>query len=116
MATSWTSRFDPARFLAAVRDGTSEGLQAGAELVLTDSQRRVPFIKGELAASGDSGLVGPTRAAVTYRDPGAIGAHERTDIAPANGRERKFLENALNSHRSDVAEAIASAIRRRLGT
>jgi hypothetical protein len=108
-----TTNFGPAR--RAAQRGLTDGLEDAAADVLAASQKIVPYIKGELAASGDSGLVSDTRSAVTYRDRGAVGAHERLDIQPANGRQRKYLETALTSSRRETLQTIGKHVRRRLG-
>lgn len=123
MAKSWTSTFDVKPVLETTQQGVREGMEQAAALVLADSQRRVPYEKGDLSRSGNSGLTtdrrfsaGNTQAAVTYTDRGAVDAHERTDVPAANGRERKFLESAMNSTRTEAAAVIAAGVRRKLGT
>lgn len=102
--------------LAAFRRGGALGLEEAAHELLADSLLIVPYEKGELAASGNSGLLSPTRAAVTYTWYGAVYAHERLDIPPGRGRQRKYLETPMMAGRRAYAAALAGRIRRETGT
>lgn len=114
---SWTLRgADTAKIRQAVEQAAAEGLRAAAEHVFAESQRIVPNVEGKLAASGRALLVTSTRAEISYSYKGAVDAHERLDVRPANGRRRKYLESAMNSERTEAAEIIAAAVRKRIGS
>jgi hypothetical protein len=101
---------------AAFRRGTARGLEAAAAELLAESQKIVPFEKGELSRSGASGMVNDHTAAVTYTAPSAVYAHERLNIPPGHGRQRKYLETPMMTGRRIYAAALAARIRREAGT
>lgn len=101
---------------AQATDGARRGLEAAAAELLAASQEIVPYEKGELSRSGASGLVNDTKAAVTYTHPGAVPAHERVNVPPGRGRQRKYLEGPYMSGRQRWATTLAQHIRRELRT
>lgn len=98
-----------------VRAAAADGLRAGGEVVLQESDERVPLETGALRSSGKvsvdrAGL----KAAISYDTPYAVLVHEVMDNAHDAGRSAKFLETALMSRRDDAAEAVAESIREAL--
>lgn len=89
------------------------GVEKAAEHVLDVSQRDVPVDKGELKASGRVQATG-LKAQIGYTDPISIMVHENMQAQHDNGHA-KFLENALNSQRTEAAQIVAEEIRRKLG-
>jgi hypothetical protein len=102
--------------MEGVRDALAAKLDDAGELVLTDSNRRVPEDTGDLKRSGKVQRVGPEKVAVTYTDSGAVSAHEKLNVPPANGRERKYLETAFNTQREAVLRLLVAEARRSLGS
>lgn len=107
------------RVKAARVKGGRRGLLLGAQIVLQASNQRVPHETGDLerdggiSADGDTVAISYGRSAQT-RDY-AVPQHERMDLHHDSGRSAKFLENALNSTRDQVAEVLAQSIRSETG-
>jgi hypothetical protein len=101
--------------------GARRGLLLGARVVLNRSNAQVPHEEGDLERDGgisvdDSILV----AAVAYgrsaqTAPYAERQHEDLSLHHDAGRNGKYLENALNETRDQVAAVIAQAIKGELG-
>lgn len=89
-------------------------LPGAADIILKDSNRRVPEDTGDLKRSGKVVPAGAERVAVTYTDGAAVPAHEKLEVTPANGRERKYLENAMNGTKAGVLAALVAAGKRAL--
>lgn len=107
--------------LAAIVDrarrGGVTGLRLGAEHVLGESTAHVPIEERTLQDSGrvstdEAGL----RAAVSYDTPYAVVQHEDMSLQHDSGRTAKYLENAFNTQRPVVAQVIATAVRREIGS
>jgi hypothetical protein len=108
MARAWRNDIDLGR-LDGVAEQVLAALPGAGDLVLRDSNRRVPYETGDLMRSGRVTRSGEAEVAVTYTDRGAVDAHERMEVPAANGRERKYLENALNATRDEVLAHLAAA-------
>lgn len=98
--------------LGKLRKSSTRGLALAAEHVLGESNERVPLEEGTLRRSGttsvdEKGL----RAAISYDTPYATVQHEDMTLRHDNGREAKFLENAINAEKDTVREVIARTIR-----
>ncbi|MFC9934581.1 hypothetical protein [Glutamicibacter sp. NPDC127525] len=108
---SWS--FNPNRTLMQTLNGALEkGLVLGAEHVLGESNKRVPHEEGILEDAGSvSYESGKLRAAISYNTPYAAVQHEDMSLRHDNGREAKYLENALNAEKDTVGEIIAKATR-----
>lgn len=88
------------------------GLALGAEHVLGESNNRVPHEEGTLENSGSvSYESGKLRAAISYNTPYAAVQHEDMSLRHDNGREAKYLENALNAEKDTVGEIIAKSVK-----
>lgn len=108
MTVSWDG--DLARSLA--RAGIRDGLEAGAELVLQESDKLVPYQSGALEESGAVTRFTETTYVVSYaRHP--ILAHEDLTFHHKHG-QAKYLETALNANSAEVLDLIAAAVTERL--
>ncbi|WP_422389937.1 hypothetical protein [Arthrobacter sp. N1] len=89
----------------------NRGLAIAGEYVLGESNAHVPIEESLLQASG-AVVHDPARSrvAVVYDTPYAVRQHEELTYRHDAGRNAKFLENALNDHRT-IRHIIASAIR-----
>ncbi len=96
-----------------IAEAVERGLQAGADLLLDESNRKAPVEEGNLIRSGVAKAQGD-EAAVGYNTPYAIPQHEELGWRHDEGREAKFLENAQRNHANEIQEAIADEIRRAL--
>lgn len=101
--------------MRVVREAVAAALPEAAEMILSDSNRRVPEDTGDLKRSGKVVQINPDKVAVTYTDGGAVAAHEKLNVPPGNGRERKYLESAFNSERDAVFAHIVAAAKRSIG-
>ncbi|KXP12180.1 hypothetical protein AXK57_19720 [Tsukamurella pulmonis] len=93
---------------------TEAVLQAGAEHLLEEANRKAPIETGDLIRSGVARASGD-EAAVGYNTPYAARQHEELGYQHDAGREAKWLENALNNHGDAILETIAATVRRQLG-
>ena len=95
-------------------DGDVErAMQAGAELLLDESNRKAPIETGALIRSGVAKAEG-NKAAVGYNTPYAIKQHEELGYQHDQGREAKYLENALMNNKTRIFDAVADEIRQAL--
>lgn len=99
-----------------IKRAAAHGLGKWAELVLTESNARVPLDEGMLERSGVASVDGDAlEAAISYDTPYAVRQHEDMDFRHAPGREAKYLEKALNETRDTGPELVAAEIRRMTG-
>ncbi|QIK49645.1 hypothetical protein P9A14_02545 [Gordonia hongkongensis] len=96
--------------MEAVEAATARGLQAGADLLLDESNRLAPIETGDLIRSGRA-VADSEEAAVGYSSVYAIPQHEHLDWHHDDGREAKFLERALHRNADRINEAVADEIR-----
>lgn len=108
---SWS--YNPNRNLMQALNGALEkGLVLGAEHVLGESNKRVPHEEGTLENTGSVSYEGgKLRAAISYNTPYAAVQHEDMSLRHDDGREAKYLENALNAEKDTVGEIIAKVTR-----
>lgn len=97
-------------------DGAVEkGLEAGADHLLEEANRKVPIETGDLARSGNIAVDGAAgEAAVGYNSVYAARQHEELTWQHDAGREAKWLENAMNNNKKSIAQAIADGIKDQL--
>lgn len=94
-----------------IDDTTAEkALQAGADLLLDESNRRVPHEYGDLERSGTAVASG-NEAAVGYSSVYAARQHEELGYTHKGKGEAKYLEKALNQESNRILDAIADEIR-----
>lgn len=102
------------RAKAAKDEGVKRGLLLGARLVLDTSNRMVPHESGDLERDGGTSIDGSTAAIAYGRSAStkdyAVVQHEDMSLHHDSGRSAKYLENALNSTRDQVAQIIAQQI------
>lgn len=106
-----------AEVASQVPDAARRGLAIGGEHVLGVSNTLVPIETGALARSGsvsqdDTELL----TAVSYDTEYAVRQHEDTSLNHDAGRQAKFLQTAMESQASAVADIVANQLRRALGT
>ena len=100
----------------AIRNATEEAreraLVLAAEHVLGESNKRVPHEEGHLENSG-AVVYDPAnqRATISYTEPYAVVQHEDMTLRHDNGREAKYLENALNAEKGTINKIIAGSLR-----
>lgn len=99
--------------MAAIEEATARGLQAGADLLLDESNRLAPIETGDLIRSGNT-AVDNEEAAVGYNTPYAARQHEDLSYRHDSGREAKFLEKALHRNADRIIDAVADEIREHL--
>lgn len=81
------------------------GLEKGAEFVGQKSDTMVPLDEGPLQNSRKVTRAG-NRAAISYNTPYAVKQHEDMTLVHPNGRQPKYLEQALNSAGTRVPDII----------
>lgn len=86
------------------------GLQAGADLLLDESNRIAPIETGDLIRSGRA-VANGDEAAVGYSSPYAARQHEELGYRHDAGRQAKFLESSLRRHSERIVDAVAEEIR-----
>lgn len=115
MPQSFRMRFNGAAAERALRAAAARGLFLGAEHVLSVSNDRVPIDEGFLQSTGTASVdEGSLTAMVSYDGPYAVRQHEELTWRHAPGRTAKYLENALNGERREVAAILAAQMRRAL--
>lgn len=102
---------------ALVKQAAAEGLGVGGELILSASNEQVPHEDGDLSRTGAVAVDEEAlKAAISYRDVAYTGQasdqHENMTYRHDEGRNAKFLENALNANREAALAAVAASIRR----
>ncbi len=114
---------DPRQALAdleqLVAAAAADGIFLGGEHVLGESNDHTPHEESPLERSGKvtTDTTGSeVTAAVSYNTPYAVRQHEDLTYRHDPGRTAKYLENALNSERTVVAQIVATSIRRKIGT
>jgi hypothetical protein len=90
------------------------GLQAGAEVLLDESNRVAPIETGDLIRSGVAVADG-NEAAVGYSSVYACRQHEELGYHHDEGRKAKYLEESLVEHKDRILDAIAAGLRGALG-
>ena len=104
-----------------VAEAKRQALLQAAQHVLGVSNEQVPLEEGDLARDGAASVnEQASRAAVSYgRDPEvakyAERQHEDMTLKHDAGRNAKYLERAMNSERSAVAEMMAQQVRTTMG-
>lgn len=101
-------------FLAALKAGITAGLQAGGELILTESNLDSPTLGGEMDSTGHVVVEG-TEAGIGYDSEYARKQHENTWYAHPQGDKPKFLENALANKADAAIDALSAAIAEAMG-
>lgn len=102
MTVSWNGDAVMRKIDAAIEHGCQEA----AEELLAATRPRVPVDTGALRDSGRA-----EDGWIIFDAPHAAIVHERLDLKHDAG-EAKFLENAANANRHEIAETLARDIRR----
>jgi hypothetical protein len=93
-----------------IEQAAERGLQAGADLLLDESNRNVPLEYGDLERSGVAVAEGD-EAAVGYSSVYAARQHEEVGWHHKGKGEAKFLENALANNADRIIDAIGDEIK-----
>jgi hypothetical protein len=110
---NYRMRFDGAPAARELRAAAARGLFLGAEHVLGLATDRVPLDEGYLQSTGTASVDEPSLTGmVSFDGPYAVRQHEELTWRHAPGRTAKYLENALNAARPEVAALIAAELRR----
>lgn len=96
--------------IEAIEAAATRGLQAGADLLLDESNRLAPIETGDLIRSGTATADSET-AEVGYSSPYAARQHEELGYRHDSGRQAKFLETAMHHNADRINEAIADEFR-----
>lgn len=99
--------------LALIEEAVARGLQAGADLLLDESNRLAPIETGDLIRSGRA-VADEEEATVGYNTPYAVRQHEDLSYRHDAGRQAKYLETALNHNADRIIDTIADEIREHL--
>ena len=109
--TNFRLDWDGERVAAQVRRGVGAGTRAAAELLLEESNRRVPLETGDLLASGQVTTDAEGKAAVSYSDAEAVRQHEDPYYRHDPGRSRKYLEIPMLTQRPSMLRVMARTAR-----
>ena len=102
--------------VAGMQAAKQTGLRQAAEAVLDEARERTPVAEtGEL--QGNSGtVVSGDEAAIYYNAVYAVYQHEGIGFNRPNGGQAKFLETAVIDKSGEVAQILAQAIKRGIGS
>lgn len=116
MAKNWSVKLNTGRIKRKTRDGAGRGLYLAAEHGLAEAKRRVPIEEGTLERSGTASVdEAEMKAAVSFDTPYAVVQHEDLTMRHDDGRQAKYLENALNDNREEFLRIFAQQLGRALG-
>lgn len=97
-----------------VEKAVEKQVRKETEVLLDESNKKVPFKDGYLQASGDTDIEvkkGNVTGTVYYDTPYAVRLHEHPEYSFGNGRQGKYLEDAFNSLLSVMNQRIADAVK-----
>jgi hypothetical protein len=98
------------KVLTELVGATMDGLELAGEHLLQVSSSRAPHEEGELERSGDTDKDEDELAvSVFFDEPYAVAQHEELTWRHDEGREAKYLENAMNEERDTMLAIIAEA-------
>lgn len=103
--------------LSVLEQAVQDGLKAGGEVVLAESNRRAPEDTGDLKEAGFVD-VEDLRVQVGYTSPKGfpyiLRQHENLEYQHDDG-EAKFLERAFKDAEAEVVDAVARRVKEKLG-
>jgi hypothetical protein len=104
------------RLRADVAANLEDALAEGADVVLRDSDERMPKESGHLAGTGEVNKArgGTNTVAITYAGPYARWIHEHLFFKHPHGGEAKFLETAMVVKGGEAMNEAGRALWRRL--
>jgi hypothetical protein len=112
MAKGWTNTLDIGPIAAKVAGLAADALYEAGEIILAESDTRVPIEEGTLSRSGHvSENRDQLQVAVSYDTPYAVVQHEEMSFQHDAGREAKYLENAFRHMLPTVRNHVAARIR-----
>lgn len=103
-------RWDGQRVSQAVHNAAERGLRKGAEHMLAESKKHVPFKEGILENSGGVDSEG-TKATVFYDTPYAVRLHEHPEFNFKGKGRGKWLELAVRKEQNNVIKIIRDEIK-----
>ena len=106
-------RWDGQRVSQAVYNAADRGLKKGAEQILAESKKHVPFKEGILENSGgvDSEGGRKPKATVFYDTPYAARLHEHPEYNFKGKGRGKWLELAFRKEQNNVIKIIRNEIK-----
>lgn len=103
--------------LKRVTRGGQEGVRKAANHVLTEANKHAPHDEGTLERSGTASVDAAAGVgAVSYDTPYAVRQHEDMSLHHDGKGSAKWLENTLAAERETVAQIVATAMRKEMGT
>ena len=112
MSMRWENHLDLTGIAIMVRTHIEDGLEQGAQIILTRSDELVPKESGDLASTGrvkkDRG--GVNTVGITYDGPYAAYQHEHLMFRHPTGGAAKFLEIAMLEKGSDAINKAGEVI------
>jgi hypothetical protein len=120
MASGFYAEWRIEQAIQTSHQARAQALFAGAEVILAESNRHVPFLTGRFESTGatsvdaDEGV-----AAISYDDTAFDGQaawlHEDLSLHHAPGRTAKYLERAMNAKRAQVTAILQQYLERAVG-
>lgn len=99
-----------------VKSAAITGLTNAAEAVLDRSNQKVPLAEGTLANSATTSVdASSLTAAVSYDTIYAVRQHEDLSLRHLNGREAKYLENAIKEMSNEIQRYLAASLKDAIG-
>jgi hypothetical protein len=101
---------------AAVAENIDEAVAEGAEVILLDSDERMPKESGHLAGTGkvNKARGGSHTVGITYDGPYARWIHEHLFFKHPHGGQAKYLETAMAVKGNEAINEAGRALWRRL--
>jgi hypothetical protein len=111
MSKAWELKINKS-IAPEIRKAAARGLAIAGEHVLGEAKKQVPIEEHILEESGTV-TTDPDnlKVAVVFDTPYAVPVHEIMTAQHDEGRNAKFLENAMNSEAGAVREIIARTIK-----
>lgn len=103
----------PRLAMAAVDHGGNKGVTSAMDRVKTAADKRVPLLSGRLRDTGRVTSDGLT-ANLSYDTVYAAKLHAHPEYQFGNGREARWVEDAITETALDVKGDIAAGIRERM--
>jgi hypothetical protein len=112
MSIQWSNNLDLDGLLERTVAAIIPAAHAGAEIVLEDSQAKVPKESDRLAGTGkvDDERGGDNTVGISYDGPYARYQHESLEFRHPTGGQAKFLESAMVEKSGDALAKAADVI------
>ena len=94
-----------------LRKAGRRGLGLAAEHILGEARKKVPHEEGTLENSGFTAVdQDDLKAVVGFDTPYAVIQHEDMTLRHNEGREAKYLENALNAEKDTAMQIVVKTL------